>query len=571
MAGSTTIRELLIKLGVDADRANEQIEKFDDSLEKVKEHMGNLVDFAAKVATALATVGAAAIYTAGSTAQFAQQVERQANSLGLTTDAYQELLFAFEKFGVQGDDMADAFGQISQLAKDAAGGSKDMADKFKLLGISMEQLKTVSPDQLLLLIADGLAKTDDATTRLALSGSILGEGLSKVLGPLLMKGSAGFKQLAKDAQAAGRVMSEDNLQAAAELAAKGSQLESVLIGLRNEMGLAVTPALTRIADRMLNWYDANKEVISQKIEFYAGMVAAAFTSVADAVATANKAVGGADGWVALSAVLASLAGASGIAYVAHQLFMVGSAIWGAVSAAAALVGGGTALLAVLVAVAAGLAQVVAIVGTLTYAYLMAEDFLTFLEGGDSVFGRLIEKWRDAPGFLGSVARAMEALGNVGRAVLSLLGIWWDNLVLSMQPAITMAKALGDALLKYVGKALDYIAPLLDIVANQLNNMASQLETPEAKAVAGVVGSQTLPGAVGVGSDLANSGRKMAASFAPTPSKAQAVGGGRSVSVGGDTITISGVGMTMPEVEQLIERKASEKGRATRELLAGAEV
>ena len=90
MAGdSTTIRELLVRFGLDVD--DDKLDAFDKGLESAKGHAADLVGFLAKVATAAAAVAGAALYQANATAQSALAIERQAAALGLTTDAYQEL------------------------------------------------------------------------------------------------------------------------------------------------------------------------------------------------------------------------------------------------------------------------------------------------------------------------------------------------------------------------------------------------------------------------------------------------------------------------------------------------
>ena len=70
---ATTLRELLVKIGVDAD--TEELEAFDGAVERGKEALGNLVQVATAAAAAVAAVAAATIAGAVSTAGYARTVD----------------------------------------------------------------------------------------------------------------------------------------------------------------------------------------------------------------------------------------------------------------------------------------------------------------------------------------------------------------------------------------------------------------------------------------------------------------------------------------------------------------
>lgn len=570
--GSQTIRELLVSLGVDADQ--DGLDRFDEGLERAKGHAQDLIGFLAKVATAAAAVAGAALYQANATAQNALAVERQAAALGLTTDAYQELAYATGKYGVEAADLADAFGQISQLAGQAAGGSAQTAAAFDQLGISIADIKASTPEQLFNQIADGLANTTDATTRLALAGTVLGEDLSKKLGPLLLKGSAGVAALRREAHTLGVVLTKEDIVAAAEFSDRTAKLGGVVTSLRKEIGLALIPGLVKVADKILAWYDANEEVIKQRIDFYAEKVTDAFNTVANAFIRADTAIGGADGWAKLAALISGLSAAGGVAYVVTKIVLLVSALISAASGFVTFVGGGEAAAAIVAVIAAALAQLVIMLGMVGSAFLVLEDFYTLIEGGDSVMGRLIERYREADTFLGALVRWWEALANLARAGGAAMTAAIEGFATAIQPAITWAQEFGAAIETYVIGALNKAVPILDMLTAGVNALAGVVGSPGAVSAAGTAGSMAgtsagyaMTGPASVASGVAS----RAAEYAP-----RAAGGMSnptpSVSIGGDTISINVNSTTWREdVEQLVARISATKARATANALAGAEV
>lgn len=568
-AGSVTIRELLVRFGLDVD--DDKLDAFDAGLEAAKGHAQDLVGALVKAATAAAALAAAALYQANATAQSALTIERQAAALGLTTDAYQELAYATGKYGVEANDLADAFGQISQLAGQAAGGSQQTADAFAQLGISLDDIRASTPEQLFTQIADGLSTVDDATTRLSLAGTLLGEDLSKKLGPLLIKGSKGLAALREEAHALGVVMSEENIVAARELSDRTAKLSGVVTSLRTEIGLALIPGLVRVADKLLDWYDANEEVIRQRIDYYAGKVTDAFEAAADAFERVDRAIGGADGWAKLLAIVSGLAGATGVGYLAVKVGLLVAALVQAGAALVAFVGGGEAAAAIVAVIVGALAQLAVVVGGVASVLLVLEDAWTYLQGGDSVLGRLIARFGEANTLLGAFVRYWQALANLASAVGSLMSAAIDGFTTAIQPAITWAEDFGAAIYEHVIGALDAIVPYLDRVTAGVNALSGVLGggTETARAAGTVAGTSA---------GYATTGplQAVAAVAGQTASYAPRAAGGMnnptpSVSVGGDTITFNGIGMSLAEAEALIARLSAQKARATASALAGGEV
>lgn len=591
---ATTLRELLVKIGVDAD--TEELEAFDGAVERGKEALGNLVQVATAAAAAVAAVAAATIAGAVSTAGYARTVEQSAETLGLTTQQYQELAYAIEKTGGTTEDLATLLTKLTLAQQGAASGSQAQIDAFKALGLTMEQVKAADPAELLRLVADGMARTASSTERLAAANAIFGDDLARKVIPVLSLGADGLERLGIEAEQLGLVMSEDALQAATDFGAQVSVLEALAVSLRNELSSAVIPTLIRLTSEFLTWVQANRDLIGQQVGSWAESIGAAFSALANAIKLVNSLVGGVQGWEKLTEILATLTGAAGIAYVAVQFISLASAVSTAITAFIAFIGPvveGIVLIGQMLAIAAeggvlfeafaavigglvtpvGLvvAAIAAFIAEMTTVFLVLQDFWTYLQGGDSVFGRLIEKWRQAPGLLGAISRFLSAIGQLGGAAIGVLSTAWDAFASAMQPVIDLADLLASVLLDKVGAALDALAPILDAATAGLNAVTSALGgntgAPNAGAGTYTASSSAPASSSSYAPASASSGYGTASSAAGTSSTSRTV----SQTVQGDTITITGIGISAEEATTLIERVMAEKARLVSSSYDAAEV
>ena len=198
MAGSTTIRELLVKLGIDAEKGEAGLKSFDEGLDKVKEGMTNLVGYAVKASAAITALGAASLFTAVKTGEHAEQIREQAAALGVTTDAYQELSFIASKYGIDSEKITVILSKLAVDQKAIAEGNKDTTATYAQLGLSVDEVRNAKPAELFAMMADGFGTVTDASTRLAIGSELFGDRIASKLLPLLATGSAGLDRVANE-------------------------------------------------------------------------------------------------------------------------------------------------------------------------------------------------------------------------------------------------------------------------------------------------------------------------------------------------------------------------------------
>ena len=457
----TTIRELLVKLGVDSDR--QAVERFDKALDGVKQTAVKTLEITAKLAVGLLGLGAASALSAEELSKEATTIDQQAKLLGVTTERYQELRYAVRGYGVDVGDLADVYAQIAGKAKDAEGGNKDAVQSFKALGISVKDLKDLSPDDLMRLLAERGGKAADQMSWLANVSKVFGEEGARQFGPLLKDGAANFDALAKRAHELGLVMSGEALAAARAYGAESAVLKGTLTGLKQEVTLALMPTLARGARAINGFLQANRPLIRSGIDRGVKLLNRALDRTVYLLEVAGNG-DAAKGLERVGKILLSVLAAGGAIKGANFLltfFTLLKAAMAGISVAGAIV-------------AAKIAYVIAYVTALV---LIFEDLLTYIRGGDSLFGRLLAHASKGEGIFGKLARLLSQFGRTGQLVFRLLqrvaGIvfpfLWNKFKEKVEPIFELLRLAWE----HVGKPV--LGALLDGATEVFTSFNDRLE------------------------------------------------------------------------------------------------
>lgn len=540
---ATTLRELLIRVGVDANNAKASLAQVDAGVAKVKTGFQNLATFAGAATAAIGAAGLGALLLASQAAAAAKTIDLQSRALGVQVEQYQKLTQAAVAFGLEQQDVAQAMVKTTLALQAGAEGGEAQAEAFKKLGLDLKETLALKPDERLLKLSDAFRQVQGDVDRLALANALFGDDLAVKLLPLLTAGSVKLRELGEEARELGVILTRENIDSSLKFAKAQGEVVRILDALQLKIGIALSPALTDIAERFTAWYKVNQEIIGQKIDEYAEILAVGMGRVADAIGEVDKTIGGAKGWAQLAEYMLVLGGAKGAGMVAGQLYDMGggaaqasyglgsmtpallsaaskttqytmtvlklSHTLGLLKASRAALGprldvlgdlgsviqalrvikslglglglrtvlmqAGVPLAAMaasavtiktaLAAVAVVAAKVAAVLAVVASLFLVFEDVWTWLRGGDSVYGRMLEKMKESQGVLGAVARLYEAMGNVANAMISrvvqyfqligdVLGLAGDAIKFVAQQVYDLNAAIGEVMLPYLERVAE---------------------------------------------------------------------------------------------------------------------
>ncbi|KGX47228.1 hypothetical protein [Burkholderia pseudomallei] len=246
------------------------------------------------------TIGLSAAVTykaAEAMADYGEAVHKTSQVTGASTDAIQQWVFAAHASGVNAKETVESFSKLADVQNRAVHGNKVAAEAFAALGISLNTLKTSSPNDLLAKIADAFHNSADGAGKAAVANELFGASGANLI-PLLDRGSAGLAQLGAEARNAGAIIGGETIE---QMAAMKEQMDLA----HARMEAMSMSAKTVLLPTILNLTSALSDNAALKPileDFYHG-VSDVVKSAASALAT--LVVGAEQAGIAISTVVAA--------------------------------------------------------------------------------------------------------------------------------------------------------------------------------------------------------------------------------------------------------------------------
>src|SRR5580765_7639033 len=204
----------------------------------------------AGITAALAAVGAAIKGTLDEMSRITDESAKIHDS----AENFQRLAYAAGQVGVEMEDVTKAVGKLQvQLGQIDSGGGKQAAAALKSIGLSMEDLRNLSPTEAFLKVGGAIGEVGDASQQAALGAALFGKGWQTLL-PLITEGEDGMKAAAEQAT----VMSNATVAAGDDFGDAMDRMQGSLMALLGEGFAPLLPVLTLFANETS---DASKEAV----------------------------------------------------------------------------------------------------------------------------------------------------------------------------------------------------------------------------------------------------------------------------------------------------------------------
>ena len=247
--------ELFATLGLDTtdyDKGLTGAEKSASSFgSKLKTGLGVAAGVAttAVAATTAATVAGTKAFIDGAkqTATLGDSIDKTSQKLGMSSKKYQELDYVMNLAGTSMSSMTMGMKTLTTQVENAKNGNKDAIKEFKALGISIDDLKTMSQEDIFEKTIMGLQDMKAGTERAALANKVLGRS-GQELQPLLNMTSDEMRKAIQTANDYGMIMSDDAVKASAGFNDSLTTMQKTISGFKNNMMADFLPALTNVTD-----------------------------------------------------------------------------------------------------------------------------------------------------------------------------------------------------------------------------------------------------------------------------------------------------------------------------------
>lgn len=326
MAGGRAIRaaRAFVEVFLDDGKLQRGVKRMQSTLRGVAAGVGRL---GRGLFAGAATAAAPLILAVKKFVSIGDEVDKMSKRTGVSAETISQMGFALEQSGGKLSDFQTGLKGMANFLQGAERGLSTSMDTLDDLGLTLDDLAGLSPEESFTLLADRIAGVSDPTRRAALAMDVFGKAGQNML-PLLNEGPGGIAALRKEADSLGRTITGEQAAKAAELADAWNRVKSVLLGVVVQIGGALAPTITELTNKVaqsgraaVKWVQDNQVMIKAVAVGIA--VAGALGAALIVLSTIISAV---------SVVLGAITGVVGFATGAVSL------LTGAIAAAGTVVG-----------------------------------------------------------------------------------------------------------------------------------------------------------------------------------------------------------------------------------------
>lgn len=283
-----------VELGTDDSRlvaglrsAQAKLKSFGTSLAKIG---GGLMGIGTAILGPM--LGAASVFSASG-----DELTKMADRTGASVESLSELRHVAQQSAVDFKAFGGAMNKMQRNIADANDRQKTAVEMFERLGLSVQQLRSLSPDEQFEAIAENIAIIEDPALRAQAAMDFFGRSGAELL-PLIMQGAQGIQSLRKEARDLGLQVSGQDAAAATLLADTWANVQKTLKDVVFEVGAALAPALTQAMNVVIpfvvgiaDWISNNRQLVVTVAAVAAGILAAGAAFVALGAASLALAAG----------------------------------------------------------------------------------------------------------------------------------------------------------------------------------------------------------------------------------------------------------------------------------------
>ena len=299
--------DLVATLSLDTSNYQDGIEDAKKSGSSLGNNLKSAGKTIAVAGAAVAGVGAGIFKFADGIADNADEIDKMSQKLGLSRKAYQEWDYVLELSGADINSMGAGIKKLTNKFDDAINGGESSIEMFEKLGLSIEDIKDLSREELFSEVIFAFQGMEDNAERAALATDLLGRSGAE-LTPLLNTTAEETKGLIQEVNDLGGIMSDDAVKDGAAFKDSLTSLKTAFGGAAAELGKELMPYITDFVNKITDFVksggigkitNAFKKMIPVIAAATAGFVAyktaIAIASVIKALTSATEGMSAAQG------------------------------------------------------------------------------------------------------------------------------------------------------------------------------------------------------------------------------------------------------------------------------------
>jgi hypothetical protein len=260
--GSLTV-DLLLKMGgfkQGMDKAARETDRFEKQMKARFAGIGKAlagfgVGFSVvSLVSGLTQAGRAAI-------EYGDEINKASIKSGIAVEEFSELAYAAKQNDIEMTSLSTALKKMQVTLSETATSGKGATEELTALGLTVEHLKDLAPDQQFELLADRIAGLTDPADRARVAVALFGKAGADLL-PLFEQGAAGIRALREEAERMGATLTGEQAAALAEADDAIKRLGQSWDGLARTLTANVAPGLSSVLDATTNVLKKTPDVIT---------------------------------------------------------------------------------------------------------------------------------------------------------------------------------------------------------------------------------------------------------------------------------------------------------------------
>lgn len=144
--------------------------------------------------------------------------------------------------GIKFDSLSSNLIRFNKSIAEAVGGTKEQKEAFRLLGLSQDELRRLSPEQVLERVADEFTRYADGANKARLAQALFGKEGADLI-PLLNQGGDSIRAQREEAERLGLTLSDIEARQLKAFQDRLDKTGQVTAAFRNHIAIGLTPAL----------------------------------------------------------------------------------------------------------------------------------------------------------------------------------------------------------------------------------------------------------------------------------------------------------------------------------------
>jgi len=238
-----SIGDAVLKLGVDTTKLDQGMKGIGNTIKKHQKAIG--LGMTAMGGAILAT----GVLSVKKFAEMGDEVAKLARKTGFSSETLSELRHAAELSGTSITGLEKATKRMATAIGDAQDGLTETLRDFDKLGISVEDLKGLSPEEAFLKLGQAIADVEDPLVRANVAQGIFGRAGMDLI-PMFDEGSEALEEMRKEAHSLGIVFDQEAAKKAEQLTDAMHRMKESTSGVKMAIAEHLIPILMPLIDKI---------------------------------------------------------------------------------------------------------------------------------------------------------------------------------------------------------------------------------------------------------------------------------------------------------------------------------